>query len=136
MARKSKGTIKVQKYGTATVIGGTASDAANLERDPGNESLGEESPPAFDTPVCITVVSYRTCLADCDGVSAKAAIDGLVMARIIEDDSTEYVHEVRYKQIKVETKAEEETILEIEAVGSDGRSGESSAGSAAEDGER
>jgi hypothetical protein len=134
MARKSKGKIKAQKYGTATVIGGTASNAANLERDLGYESLGEKGPTAFDTPVCITVVSYRTCLADSDGISAKAAIDGLVLARIIEDDSTKFVEEVRYRQIKVETKAQEKTVLEIEAVGSDGRSGESSTGAAADGG--
>lgn len=119
MARKSKGKIKVQKYGTAKVIGGTASNAANLERDTGHESMGAKGSAAFDTPVRIAVLSYRTCLADCDGVSAKAAIDGLVMAGIIEDDSTEFVHEVSYKQIKVDSKDEEQTILEIEAVGSD-----------------
>lgn len=118
MPRKAKGN----KYGTATIVGGTASNASNLERNLGNESVGAKRPTAFDSPVCITVVSYRTVLADADGVSAKAAIDGLVMAGIIEDDTTVFVHEVRYKQVKVATKEQEETILEIEAVGGDGPS--------------
>lgn len=111
MARKGK------KYGTATIIGGTAANAANLERHPSNESMGEERPAAFDTPVRITVVSYRTTLADADGISAKAAIDGLVLARIIADDSTKYVEEVRYRQIKVSKTEEEETVIEIVSVG-------------------
>jgi hypothetical protein len=106
-----------RKYGTATIIGGNAANAANLERTVCNGSLGKSSCAAFDTRVRITVMSYRTTLADADGISAKAAIDGLVRARIIADDSVKYVEEVRYRQIKVETIEEEKTILEIVSVG-------------------
>jgi hypothetical protein len=111
MARKGK------KYGTATIIGGTAAKAANLERVVRNAPLDAEVCAAFDTPVRITVVSYRVTLADADGISAKAAIDGLVLARIIVDDSPEYLEEVRYRQVKVEKVEEEQTVLEIVSVG-------------------
>lgn len=117
--RKKKGEIET--YGTAKVIGGTAANVANLEQFVGNEPVGTIKNTAFDSRVRITVVSYRTTLADADGISAKAAIDGLVLAGIIADDSTKEVEEVRYRQIKVDTVGEEKTILEIEAVGSDGR---------------
>jgi Holliday junction resolvase RusA-like endonuclease len=50
-------------------------------------------------------------LTDADGASAKAVIDGLVIAGIIIDDSPEYVKEVRYSQAK--TTGEEKTIIEI-----------------------
>lgn len=106
-----------RKYGTATIIGGTAENIANVERNTCNEPMGKGKVAAFDTRVRITVVSYRTTLADADGVSAKAAIDGLVRARIILDDSTRYVKEVRYRQIKVKTIEEEETVLKIVSVG-------------------
>lgn len=113
MARKPR---KVAKYGTATVIGGTAAHPANLEQNTRADCKATNATAAFDTPVCITVVSYRTRLADADGISAKAAIDGLVHAGVIADDGPEHVHEVRYRQVKVRTKREEKTILEIEAV--------------------
>lgn len=48
----------------------------------------------------ITVHSIRTHLADPDGVSAKAVIDGLRAAGILPDDSAEFVKEVRYSQEK------------------------------------
>ena len=105
-----------RKYGTATIIGGTAANITNVERNTRNESLGESKPTAFDSLVRITVYSYRTILADADGISAKAAIDGLVHAGVIADDSTKYVDEVRYRQIKVETLEEEKTVLEIVSV--------------------
>lgn len=111
MARKGK------KYGTATIIGGTAAKTANLERVVRNAPLDAEVCAAFDTPVRITVVSYRVTLADADGISAKAAIDGLVLARIIVDDSPEYLEEVRHRQVKVEKVEEEQTVLEIVSVG-------------------
>lgn len=113
MARKPR---KVTHYGTAKVISGTSAPTSNLEQNPRADSQATHATAAFDTPVCITVVSYRTRLADADGISAKAAIDGLVHAGIIADDGPAHVHEVRYRQVKVGTKREEKTILEIETV--------------------
>ena len=58
----------------------------------------------------IHVHSKRTRLADPDGVSAKAVIDGLAKAGILRDDSAKYVKEVSYSQ---EHSKEDETIIDI-----------------------
>jgi hypothetical protein len=115
--KKAKG---LEKYGTATVINRSTANLTDLEQLAGHEPMGSRKSAAFDTRVRITVVSYRVTLADADGISAKAAIDGLVHAGILADDSTEEIEEVRYRQIKVDTSGEEKTIIEIEAVGTDG----------------
>lgn len=89
---------------------------ADLERTAGGESLEASKAPAFDSRVRITIVSFRTRLADSDGISGKAAIDGLVHAGVIRDDSPQYVEEVRYRQIKVATEEQQKTQIIIEAV--------------------
>jgi len=63
------------------------------------------------TPVNIHVHSRRTRLTDEDGVSAKYAIDGLVIGGLLPDDRKEYVSGVSYSQEK--TKGAEETIITI-----------------------
>ena len=70
--------------------------------------------PRFNTQVCILVHSYRHRLADPDGISAKAAIDGIVKAGILFDDQTKQIKEVRFKQTKIPTKEEEKTVITIE----------------------
>lgn len=102
-------------YGTAKIISGASNQVTDLELPNRGQSIPTSQDSSFDTPVRIAVVSYRTRLADADGVSAKAAIDGLVHAGIIRDDSPAYVTEVTYRQVKVKNKSEEKTILEIEA---------------------
>jgi hypothetical protein len=63
--------------------------------------------------VSIHVHSKRKRLVDADGVSAKAAIDGLVIAGVLEDDSNKYVKEVSYSQEKIQKGEEEEAIIEV-----------------------
>ena len=60
--------------------------------------------------VSITVHSKRRRPVDPDGISAKAAIDGLVRGGILEDDSPTFVEAVTYSQ---ERAAIEETIIEV-----------------------
>ena len=48
----------------------------------------------------IHIHSKRKRLADADGISAKAAVDGLVFAGVLKDDSAQYVTEVTYSQEK------------------------------------
>ena len=67
--------------------------------------------PRFNSPVRITVHSRRKRLCDPDGISGKAAIDGLVKAGLLEDDSAKFVTEVRYTQ---EKSKDENTTLIIE----------------------
>lgn len=93
-----------------------ASPAADLEPPAGYAPAQAEQGLPFNTPVSITVISYRTRLADTDGISAKAAIDGLVHCGILRDDSPKEVSEVRYRQVKVKNSSEEKTVIEIEAV--------------------
>jgi hypothetical protein len=112
---RAKRFMKGSKIGTATVIGCNAADSvADMESVIGHASLEAKEGTRFDSPVRITVVSYRSRLCDADGISAKAAIDGLVHAGILQDDSPEFVAEVRYKQVKVKNRSEEKTELIIE----------------------
>ncbi len=73
------------------------------------EDEGKESNPRFR----IKCISYRKRLADTDGISYKAAIDGLVKASILPDDSTKYVKEITFSQIKAK---EEKTVLIVEEI--------------------
>ena len=106
-----------RKYGTATVVNdSSANKATDLERTSCNASLPACKGPLFDTQVSVRVHSYRTRLVDVDGVSAKYAIDGLVMGGIIANDTTKEVCEVIYTQTKVKNKSQEKTEITIERV--------------------
>ena len=89
-----------------------ANTIANLEPIACNEPVGAQEGQRFDTPVCIHIHSVRKRLADSDGISGKAAIDGLVKAGILKDDTTEFVKEVRFSQ---EKGSIEKTIISIVA---------------------
>jgi Holliday junction resolvase RusA-like endonuclease len=103
--------------GTARILGDRATDSApNVEQAACDEPIQAGRRAAFDSRVDIRIVSYRTRLADADGISAKAAIDGLVHAGVIRDDSTKEVREVSYCQIKVKNKNEEKTVIQIRRV--------------------
>lgn len=84
--------------------------ATNLEQDTCDAALPEEGSKTQDTRVSIHVHSIRKRLCDADGISAKAAIDGLVQAGILPDDDPKHVKEVTYSQ---EKGSEEKTIIEI-----------------------
>jgi hypothetical protein len=86
-----------------------AGAASNMEQAPSHEPVGEKKIPRLDSPCRIHVHSRRHRLADPDGISGKAAIDGLVHSGILPDDSTRYVQEVTYSQSKVKTVDQEET---------------------------
>jgi len=84
-----------------------------MEPANGNALLGEEEMSRFDSPVRIHIHSIRNRLVDPDGISAKAAIDGIVKAGILEDDSAKFVKEVSYSQ---EKGKEEKTIISIQTI--------------------
>lgn len=103
--------------GTAKVIGGSNSvRIADMESVVCNAPLEAKKGQGFDSRVCITVVSYRQRLCDADGISAKAAIDGIVHCGVLQDDAPQFVEEVRYKQVKVKSKEDEQTQIIIEAI--------------------
>jgi len=88
----------------------TSIPTTNLEQNPSNAPLGKEETEGEDSPVSIHVHSIRKRLTDADGISAKAAIDGLVNAGVLPDDSPKYVKQVTYSQ---EKGKQEETIITI-----------------------
>jgi hypothetical protein len=90
--------------------------AADVELPASRQSVAACKGAAFDSRVDIEIVSYRSRLADADGISAKAAIDGLVMCGILADDTTKEVSEVRYRQVKVKNEADEKTEIVITEV--------------------
>jgi len=75
--------------------------------------MGEKQALPFDTPVRIHIHSIRKRLVDADGVSAKAAIDGLVRCKVLQDDSAKYVESVTHSQ---EKGLEEKTIITIKEI--------------------
>ena len=88
----------------------------HLEPLASDEPLAAGKGATFVARIDITVVSYRSRLADADGISAKAAIDGLVMCGILADDSTKEIREIRYQQVKVKNASDEKTEIILEAV--------------------
>ena len=75
-----------------------------------NGSLAKGKNKELDKRASIKVHSKRKRLADPDGISAKAIIDGLVLGGILQDDSAEFVSEVSFTQ---ENSKTEETIIDI-----------------------
>ena len=65
----------------------------------------------MDKKFSIHVHSRTNRLSDPDGRSVKAAIDGLVLAGILPDDSSKFISEITQSQEAV--KGNEETIIEI-----------------------
>ena len=83
---------------------------ANLEQVISDAPLATEKVTRFDTPVRVHFHSIRKRLADVDGISGKAVLDGIVIAGVLADDSPEFVKQVTYSQ---EKGAEEKTIITI-----------------------
>ena len=88
-----------------------ASEATNLECTAGDESLAASKVPTLDSRVDLHVISFRVRLADPDGISAKAAIDGCVHRGLLRDDSAKHIREIRHQQIKVKNQEDEKTLL-------------------------
>ena len=87
---------------------------ADLEPHIGNESLGPEAVKRLDSPCDLHFHSLRHRLADPDGLSAKAVIDGLVLAGIFQDDSAQYIKKITYSQEKIAGDKMEITVVTIE----------------------
>jgi hypothetical protein len=83
----------------------------DLEPDIGDAPLSEKINAGSDSPVRVHFHSLRHRLADSDGISGKAAIDGMVKANLLKDDSAKYVKSVTHSQEK--TKGPEITEITI-----------------------
>ena len=75
--------------------------------------MASEEIKGFTTPVRITFHSVRGRLADPDGLSGKAVLDGIVKAGVLADDTTKQVSEVLHTQTKGRI---EKTIVTIEEI--------------------
>ena len=86
---------------------------ADVEPNSGDESVGQGEVTPFAAPVRITFNHIRRTLADPDGLSGKAVLDGIVKAGLLRDDSAKEITEVRHYQTKAQV---EKTIVTIEEV--------------------
>jgi len=87
---------------------------ANLEQAPSHAPLGQKKGARLDSPCRIHIHSRRYRLADPDGISAKAAIDGLILTGVLPDDSPKFIKEVTFSQEKIGKEKVEETIIVVE----------------------
>jgi len=67
--------------------------------------------PGFNPRYDLHVHSIRKRLCDVDGISAKAAIDGIVKAGLLADDSAKNIREIKFTQEKCKSGEEEGTAL-------------------------
>lgn len=88
-----------------------ANSASDLEPDTCDEYLGKKKVARFSSLCRIHIHSIRGRLADSDGISGKAIIDGCVKAGLFADDSPEYIQSITFTQ---EKGFPEKTIISIE----------------------
>lgn len=72
-----------------------------------------------DTQYDVHVHSIRKRLGDVDGISAKAAIDGLVKSGLLTDDSAKHIRQIKFTQEKCKKGEEEGTAIMFEAINHD-----------------
>ena len=89
-----------------------AIQAPHVECPIRDESVGASAIDQLDKKFRIHFHSRRRRLADPDGISAKAAIDGLREGGLLVDDSPKYVKGVSFSQENSKAEAEE-TVIEI-----------------------
>jgi len=84
---------------------------AHAKRDVCDGLLEEKKGARFSSPCRVTFVSVRKRLADLDNLCGKGVLDQLVRERVLQDDSPEWVQEIRHRQVK---GSPEETTIIIE----------------------
>jgi len=77
------------------------------------EQMAKKENQGHDKRVNIHIESRRHRLTDTDAISAKAAIDGLVISGLLQGDRAQDVAEVSYSQSKVAVLEPEITIITI-----------------------
>jgi len=90
-----------------------ASTATNDKPGAGNEPLAEKEAPRFDRPVNILIESHVKRLRDPDGNFCKYFIDAIVDRGLLQDDSAQFVQEIRHRQVK---SKEEKTVIILSEV--------------------
>jgi len=82
----------------------------NLESTTGHGQISKSKVNQVDRKCSIHIHSKRKRLADPDGISVKAAIDGLRKAGVCPDDSAKFIKEVTFSQ---ELSKEDETVITV-----------------------
>ena len=108
---KQMGEIFKKAY-EETINDNTANPNANMEQIVSDEQVGKNEGSPSNSRVRISCTSYRKRLADFDGISYKAAIDGLKAIGVLKDDSTQYVSEEATVNQK-KSVGDESTVIEI-----------------------
>ena len=70
----------------------------------------------FNTCVRVTFLHTRKRIIDVDNISGKAAIDGLVAAGVLRDDSPKYVAQITHVQAKCKKGEKESTKIIVEEI--------------------
>lgn len=91
----------------------TADTNADVESDFSNAAFPAHGIASFTAPVRVHFHHTRARLADLDGLSAKALLDGLVAAGILADDSPEQIAEITHSQSKGLPEKTTVTITEV-----------------------
>ena len=107
MPKRHKRKPTPERYGSATVR------SAVVEPGTRHEQVEASKVKAFDTPVSIAVHNGRNRLIDLDNISIKAALDGIVIAGLLRDDSPQWVGAIEVTQEKCTGAKKEETIITL-----------------------
>jgi hypothetical protein len=99
-ALKKKGIHEQRKH---SLSAGVAVPVTDLERPARNAPLEKKESKRLDTSrrVRLRITGYRHRLCDPDGQSAKATIDGLVLAGILANDTSEQISGIEMLQVKI-----------------------------------
>lgn len=79
-----------------------------MESNPINDQIQQDEAATFDSPTHLEIIHHRKRPTDPDGCSAKAAIDGIVAAGVLPDDSAQWIKSIK---ITVIQSAVEKTIF-------------------------
>ena len=89
---------------------------ADLESNISNAQMGTNEATQMVTPCSIHFHSRRYRLADPDGLSGKAIIDGIVHSGVLADDTTKEITNVSFSQEKIKRTEKEVTIITLETI--------------------
>lgn len=90
-----------------------SSGDADMESVISDDADAAQAMPGFTSQVNIHFLHLRHRKADPDGISVKAAIDGLVKAELLRDDSAKEIKAISHEQEKIPSSQEERTIITI-----------------------
>ncbi len=71
-----------------------------MEQNPVDDPIQQDEAATFDSPTHLEIIHHRKRPTDPDGCSAKAAIDGIVAAGILPDDSAKWIESIKITVIQ------------------------------------